>query len=278
MRYLLLLLILLAVRPVTACDPGRIQSMRPASDEQLGALVDCLSDPDPELRDRFAYTSLAKLLRDQRPTDEQLEYLFVRLQRLLQQPDPIGVAHPFAILILAEIARTDRIEAWMSAEQRQGLVDKASNYLENVSDYRGFDAQFGWRHGVAHGADLVMQLTLNPALSRAQQLQLLRAIGRQVAPVHAYRFGEPGRLARPVLFIASRDELAQQDWQDWFAPLADPAPLSDWEAAWQDEDGLARRHNLRAFALEIYLNATLSEQPGVQALESRALGLMQALR
>ena len=165
----------------------------------------------------------------------------------------------------------------MSPAQRQELVDQASNYLETVSYYRGFDPQVGWRHGVAHGADLAMQLTLNPALSRAQQLQLLRAIARQVAPVHAYRFGEPQRLARPVLFIARRAELEQQDWQDWFAGLADPAPLPSWEAAWQDEDGLARRHNLRAFALEIYLNATLSEQPGIQALEPRAIEVIKAL-
>jgi len=277
MRHLLFLLVLLVSRPVLACDPDRIQTLRAASEEHLEALVACLASPDPGLRDRFAYTTLAKLLRDQRPADEQLEYLSAQLDRLLQQPDPVGVAHPFAILVLAEVARTDRIEAWMSAGQRRDLVDTASRYLESVSDYRGFDPQVGWRHGVAHGADLAMQLTLNPALSRTQQLQLLEAIGRQVAPVHAYRFGESERLARPVLFIAGRDELEEQDWQAWFTALAEPAPLPDWEAAWHDEAGLARRHNLRAFALEIYLNATLSEQPGIQALQPAALELMQAL-
>jgi len=278
MRYLLLMLVLLIARPVLGCDPDRIQSMRPASDEHLAALADCLASPDPGLRDRFAYTSPVSLLRDQRPDYGQLEFLWEQLDRLLQQPDPVGVAHPFAVLVLAEIARTDRIEAWMTAGQRQRLVDTAGNYLESVSDYRGFDPQVGWRHGVADGADLAMQLTLNPALSRAQQLQLLQAIGRQVAPAHAYRFGEPGRLARPVLFIASREELEQKDWQAWFAALADPAPLPNWETAWQDEDGLARRHNLRAFALEVYLNATLSEQPGIRALEPHALDVLQALR
>lgn len=277
MRHTLFLLILLIVRPALGCDPDRIESTSPERKEHLEALVTCLASPDPELRDQLAYTSLLNILRDQRPAVEQLVYLTGEVEQLLRQPDPVGVAHPFAILVLAEIARTDRIEAWMSPAQRQELVDQASNYLETVSDYRGFDPQVGWRHGVAHGADLAMQLTLNPALSRAQQLQLLRAIARQVAPVHAYRFGEPQRLARPVLFIARRDELGQKDWQDWFAGLADPAPLPSWEAAWQDEDGLARRHNLRAFALEIYLNATLSEQPGIQALEPRAIEVIKAL-
>ena len=278
MRPILFLLILLVSRPVFGCDPDRVQSADPASEEQLEGLVTCLASPDPGLRDQFAYTNLVNLLRDERPDNAQLEFLSVQLDQLLQQPDPAGVAHPFAILVLAEIARTDRIEAWMSPAQRQELVDKAANYLENVSDYRGFDPQVGWRHGVAHGADLAMQLTLNPALTRSQQLQLLRAISRQVAPDHAYRFGEPGRLARPVLFIASRDEVEQQEWQEWFAGITDPAPLSSWDAGWQDADGLARRHNLRAFALEIYLNATLSKQPGIQALEPRALEVIQALQ
>jgi len=81
-----------------------------------------------------------------------------------------------------------------------------------------------------------------------------------------------------VLFIAGRNELEQDDWEAWFEELIDPAPLSSWNAAWQDADGLARRHNLRAFALEIYLNATLSEQSGIQALEPHALAVLQALR
>ena len=75
-----------------------------------------------------------------------------------------------------------------------------------------------------------------------------------------------------------RDELDQQDWQAWFTGLTDPAPLSSWEAGWQDADALARRHNLRAFALEIYVNATLSEQPGIQAMEPHALEVLEALR
>ena len=278
MHHMLLLLILLASRPVLGCDPDRIQSMNTASEEQLKALVTCLASPDSELRDKFAYTQLAEILRDQRPPAEQLEFLTVQLNEVLRQPDPVGVARPFYILVLAEIARTDRIDAWMRPAQRQGLVDIAADYLESVSDYRGFDPQVGWRHGVAHGADLAMQLTLNPALGKDQQLQLMQAIARQVAPAHAYRFGEPARLARPVLFIARRNELTLEDWDAWFEELTDPAPLSSWEAAWQSTDGLARRHNLRAFALEIYLNSTLSEQAGIQAMKPHALAVLRAVQ
>jgi hypothetical protein len=51
-----------------------------------------------------------------------------------------------------------------------------------VRDYRGFDTAEGWRHGVAHGADLALQLVLNPAVDKPQIERLLAAVGRQVAP------------------------------------------------------------------------------------------------
>ena len=72
MRLILLMLILVS-RPIFGCDPDHVQSMDPASEEQLQALVTCLASPDPELRDRFAYMSLVKLLRD-KPFWGQLEY------------------------------------------------------------------------------------------------------------------------------------------------------------------------------------------------------------
>lgn len=51
-----------------------------------------------------------------------------------------------------------------------------------MRDLRGFDAVQGWRHGVAHGADLLLQLALNPALRRVQAEALLAAIASQVLP------------------------------------------------------------------------------------------------
>lgn len=86
MRHILLLLTLIAAGPVLGCEPDSIQSMTPASEAQLEALVTCLASPDFELRDQFAYTRLAGLLRDQRPPAERLEYLSAQLGELLQQP------------------------------------------------------------------------------------------------------------------------------------------------------------------------------------------------
>lgn len=45
--------------------------------------------------------------------------------------------------------------------------DAARNVIA-ICDYRSFDERDGWRHAVAHAADLLMRLALNPALTGTQ--------------------------------------------------------------------------------------------------------------
>jgi hypothetical protein len=191
-----------------------------------------------------------------------------RLQRAIDpaRADAAGFAQPFAALVLAEIARTDRKQAWLEPAQRAALVEASATYLESVHDFRGFVAGEGWRHGVAHGSDLLMQLTLNPALDKAQLDRILAAVATQVAPVgQSYVFGEPERLARPVLFAAARGLHGEAEWTAWLAKVSAP-PAGGWEGAFGDASALARRHDLRAFLLGLYAQARDSEQPGVRAM------------
>ena len=97
-------------------------------------------------------------------------------------PDPAGVQRPFAALVLAEVVRFDRIEPFMTDKQLQQLVDASTRYLQSIRDYRGFDEREGWRHGVAHTSDVMLQLAVNPRTSKAQLDQMLAAIATQVAP------------------------------------------------------------------------------------------------
>ena len=98
----------------------------------------------------------------------------------------------------------------------------ATTYVTTLTDYRGFDASEGWRHGVAHGADLLLQLSLNLALDRAQLDAILAAVASQVMPAngHFYIYGEGERLMAPVFYIGRRGALSSADWSEWFARLA----------------------------------------------------------
>jgi hypothetical protein len=246
-------------------------------DALVSTLTDCLASPDPALRDGLGYEGLQTLLRATSLDHDRLRVLRDRLQGMLDAPDPQGVARPFAALVLSEVARTDRVSPWMRADERAAMVERAAAYLASVDDYRGFDATTGWRHGVAHGADWVMQLAMNPALEKPQLDQLRDAVAAQVAPAsgHAYVFGEPGRLARPLLFIAKRGLHDEAEWIAWFAALS--KSLDDPSRAWKDEGWLAKRHDLAAFLRVLYLEVDLSQDPGIATLRPGILAALKAL-
>ena len=238
-----------------------------ARDALALGLLGCLSSADPVLRDGIAYEALTAWLRADRLGETTRVQLRDRLYQQLDEEDAAGFRRPFAALVLSEVARSDRIAPWMSPKARNAMVDKAAAYVASVQDYRGFDNAEGWRHGVAHGSDWLMQLALNPALERKQLDRILAAVATQVVPAsaHAYVFGEPGRLARPVLYVAKRGLLSEADWSAWFDAL--PPRIGDASQAYADSAWLARRHDLLAFLTGLYLEADQSEDPQIKALK-----------
>ncbi len=251
----------------------------PAARRSLAlALTPCLAHPNPALRDGIAFEGLTTWLRAGLLDRATIVGLRDRLLPVLADAAPTprgpsdarGFGAPFAAIVMAEIARTDRIAAWMSADERESLVQAAAAYLTGVHDYRAFSDQEGFRHGVAHGADLILQLALNPAVTKPQLDRLLTAISTQVAPrfIVSYTAGEPDRLARPVLFIAQRGLHTDDEWKAWFAKVLSPAPMDAWDQAFTSEAGLAKRHNTRAFLLSIYASASVSDNAGVRQLLS----------
>jgi Protein of unknown function (DUF2785) len=199
-----------------------------------------------------------------------------KLQAQLKQPDISGFRRPFAALNLAEVARADRLKVYLTAEQRSALITTAVDYMKSITDYRGFDKVAGYRHGVAHGADLIMQLALNPAISKADLTRMRDAIALQVAPNGtSYVTGESERLARPVLFMAQRGLFSDREWMDWLAQFGDPGSVGSWDSAFQSDAGLARRHNVIAFLSAIYVNAQSS---GTEAMKPLAAGAIEAMK
>lgn len=239
-------------------------------------MLECLGDPDPGLRDGIAYEALTQWMRAKQIDIPGLQELRTQLLAMVDDEDPQGFRRPFAALVLSEVARTDRIEPWMSPEERVAMVDAAARYEESVRDYRGFDAKEGWRHGVAHGADWLMQLALNPALERPQLGRILAAVATQAVPeaAHPYVFGEPGRLARPVSYVARRGVLTTDEWQAWLlalVPRLGPSP------GYHDPAWLARRHDLLAFLTALYLEADQSEDANIRALKPAVVAAIKQI-
>jgi hypothetical protein len=281
---ILILLVVLAAPLSAACPPpgydrtaldalktAKFEIADDARRQSLAlTLLPCLADRDPGLRDGIAFEAYSTWLRAKALDVGTRTELLARLSAAIapDQADRDGFRQPFSALVLAEVARTDRITPWLQPGQRAALVEAAARYVSSVRDYRGFDEKEGWRHGVAHGADLLMQLALNPAVDRAGLDRVLGAVAAQVAPAgpHSYIDGEPERLVRPVLFAAQRGVYTAQDWEKWLSMVAAPAASGTPEADIRARAGLARNHNLQAFLYALYVNARESGDLKIEAL------------
>lgn len=229
------------------------------------SLLPCLASPDPQVRDEIAFEALSFWMRSKLLDTISIRQIKQELLKQLAGTKPAAYADfgkPFAALTLAEVARVDRLQAFMSDEDRKAMVDAAVQYLSTITDYRGFDEKEGWRHGVAHAADWMLQLALNPQISVDQHQQILNALATQIkTEKHFYTYGEPERLMAPVFFIALRSKLDEAAWKTWFDEL-----LQSSASAGQSntQDGLARRHNLKAFLQAFYVNVQESKQEHIK--------------
>lgn len=239
------------------------------------ALLDCLASPDPVLRDEIAFDAIAHWARGRALTTATLQSIRTALlPRLLPDADRNGFAQPFAALALAEVARADRVQPFLSEAERAELVRAATTYVTTLDDYRGFDASEGWRHGVAHGADLLLQLSLNLALDRSQIDAILAAVASQAMPAngHFYIYGEGERLMSPVFYIGRRGALSTAEWSEWFARLSSRRPT----ARRATQATLAANHDLGTFLLALY--ASLRES-GTAEMQAQMLpGVTAALK
>ena len=232
------------------------------------AVIDCLGAPDPVLRDELAYEALSAWMRNKQLMPETLRTINGKLQAALNggksnvgsPSNQTGFLQPFAALALAEVARVDRVQAFLTEEELARILTTSTKYLTNVRDYRGFVDGEGWRHGVAHGADLMLQLALNQRLTKPQLDRILAAIASQVTPQgeHFYRYREGERLMAPVFYIARRDVYQEADWSAWIATLTSATNSGEPTS----QVSLTRRHNLSGFLLPLYFSLRESGDAG----------------
>lgn len=278
---------LAAACPPPGYDRARLDALRAANFEIQDyrerrrfarAIAACVAAPDPVLRDQIGFESLSHILRARQLDDATQTALVNDLLPRLESADANGFERPFAALVLSELVRSDRLNPFLSEVARADLLTRSLSYFAGVSDYRGFDETEGWRHGVAHGSDLLLQFAASPATQRDDLIRIRNAVALQVAPEgHFYIYGESERLARPILVMAQRGIFTADEWSAWLTQISAPAPLASWRDAFSSQAGLARKHNVAAFAYVIWANASLSQDEGVRSLMLGAEAALRAL-
>lgn len=251
--------------------------------ELVNRLYACLASPDPTLRDDIGYRGLSVLLRQATPSQPVILALFERLSADITAHvnDPHKVFLPFAVLAYSEVVRADRISPVLTGAQRQQAIDTISVYLNKQTDYRGFSEQVGWRHGLAHAADVILQLALNPAMTRSQILEAADILLQHISPASAPALtdGEPYRLARAFAYLMLRDEVTSDEWKKMLTQYAQPTPrYTDWSATYQSQSGLNYLHNKRGFFESLTTLIVFQNNQNLETLAPEVAKLARAIR
>ncbi len=252
-----------------AADPGGSR----APGEMLRDLTGCAGSLDPAVRDGLGYTGIARILRSEPPDSAVLRPVAADLIDALEAgvPDPDGVTVSFLSLYLSEFLRADRIEPYLSAERLGQAARLVAALIRDTEDYRGFEPDIGWRHRIAHLSDAALQLGLNDRLPPEAKRTLLDALLGKVAPRdHAYVHGEPGRIARAMIYLWAESQSRPAEIAGALQALADPGPAGSWDDAYQREVTLTRLHNVRAFLDELIVSLHRGDDPLAQAIVAEA--------
>lgn len=189
-----------------------------------------LGSTDPELRDDLIYTTLAIWIQrgvfDAEALDELLkvamnnEHLFLGLGE--QGTDTVFM-RAFSVLLVAPIIEAHRRHAMLGYAELQLIRQRVLRYLAGERDLRGYVAQKGWAHAVAHTADVLDELVQCPEFDWADVVEILEAIrAKMMATEAAYVFEEDERMVTAVLHAWQRSDAEETAVLEWLAGFTPP--------------------------------------------------------
>ncbi|GAA1591486.1 DUF2785 domain-containing protein [Kribbella sancticallisti] len=187
-------------------DGFAVPTDRPLAD-LVAELSMMLRSPDPLIRDRQAYSTLATWIGTGVLAPDQLRALGDEM--VARFGDEEIQARTFAPLILASIVFQGVFEpSWVPPFERWYVAEE---------DLRGHDPKLGWLHAVAHGSDLLGALGRLQAVEPVQMLRL--GIGRLLTPTeYVLRDFEDERLGFALATTLTREDLPAADATDWLDP------------------------------------------------------------
>lgn len=196
-------------------------------------LLDLLASPDPRQRDEIAYTQLAVRMS---AGDEDGHSLVIGERLLNCFHDEKVSARSFASLVLAEVVTRDALIGELDPATIRTWLMAFSRWYLSEEDLRGFDAQLGWLHAVAHGADAIGAFAQVPHLRSVELTGLLGLARDRVLSSGTTLFAnhEDDRFALAMALVLARTELSGAERVGWLRPVEDalssgePGPVPAW--------------------------------------------------
>lgn len=257
----------------------------PPPDESMESLLQELSGHlaslDPELRDDIAYSVLAHWMYVKRivPPDLRRKLIDAWCANLTrgigEQGTDTVFLRSFSALMLSVAAALDNEAPYLDSAEFDRLLHSALEYLRDERDTRGFDAEKGWMHSVAHTADLLKFLGRSRHLGARDQSAILGAISDKLNEIdHVLAHGEDERLARAVVSIVTRPDA---DMPSFGAFLDGLKPVSPERLPTPAE--LAVNQNRKHLAVSLYavLGTDQRDLKPLREAGDRVLALLETM-
>ena len=221
------------------------------------AMLPYIGTTDPELRDGLIYMTMAYWLVDYDMFDDvqrhalwevvlDEQHLFYGLGE--KETDSIFM-RSFSVLWLPILLISHRKRPYLSPTEVHQTKEAVIRYLQEEEDLRGYDAEKGWLHGVAHSADALDDLALCTELGRDDLEDILNIIHQTMTTSRVmFAHGEEERMVIPVVAVLSRDVLPDEVWQLWIDRFVQSAQD---EAVRLPQAGYS---NLKNFLYSLYLH------------------------
>jgi len=240
-----------------------VPSDRPL-DELTAELTRMLGDPDPDVREGIAASTLVAWVR-RGVYDDLLAGLGDGMAAGLR----VGLAEPgtetvfrrsWSAVVLAACVERDNGRPLVPGGKVLEWGDRLATWLLRERDLRGLVPGSGRPRAIAHGADALAVLAGSPHMSRPELTVLLDVVADRVLARTDAAFGldEPDRLAAATIAVLRRNVLPLGVLEPWVARVAaaagPPSPGADTDTAVPAE-------NAQSFLRSLHLQLALAHRP-----------------
>jgi len=218
-------------------------------------LISFVGSTDSELRDTIGLEVFYNWLKQGLYSVDDMRGFIARLCSNLQngigETDGDSVfARSFSALWLGLIVDNDNETPLMEKADITPILEASLTYFAAENDRRGYVAMKGWAHAIAHASDLFCALVHSLHTEAKDHINILNCIASKLKDsTHwKYLFNEDSRIARSITGIFERNTLTLDQIKDWLEFYS-----SDWNGAWQNEEGTRAYFNGRNFLRALYL-------------------------
>lgn len=188
------------------------------------AMAQFIGSPDPELRDGLIYSAFYTwILRHEAFTAVQLHQLLNLaidenhlFYRLGEKGTDAVFTRTFSMLLLPLLLITHRKRPYLTPVEIVNLKETVIRCLSQERDMRGYVAEKGWAHAVAHAADALDDLVLCEELGADDLSDILTAIQQKIGTDdYVFVHEEDERMGTAVASLLSRQVLSDTEINDW---------------------------------------------------------------